>query len=296
MTREREIKENLQRSTDELKRLNQMKDSFLGVASHELKTPLTVIIGYAELMLTDMSDRLDPAILAMMEHISNAAERLSNIVRDMVDVSMLEYQRLQLRKRPVEINQVVEKAARELEFFFTQRKQQLQFNLQDGLPVIDCDPDRIGQIIGNLVGNAIKFTPDNGKVTVSTRLVACLREPKERADADDDGPVVLCPIARQKHPYVEIVISDSGIGIDSKDQPHVFDKFYEVGNIEEHFTGKIAFKGKGTGLGLTIVKGIVDLHGGEVWVESRGNDPDRCPGSAFHFILPSSFDVSHWGV
>jgi PAS domain S-box-containing protein len=297
VTREREIKENLQRSTDELKRLNQMKDSFLGVASHELKTPLTVIVGYAELMLTDMSDQLDPAILAMMEHIANAADRLSSIVRDMVDVSMLEYQRLQLRKRPVEINQVVEKATRELEFFFTQRKQQLLFNLQQGLPVISCDPDRIGQIIGNLVGNAIKFTPDSGTVQVSTRLVACLRSPELPADeVVADGSAPFCPIALQKFPYVQVVISDSGIGIDPKDQPHVFDKFYEVGNIEEHFTGKVAFKGKGTGLGLTIVKGIVDLHGGEVWVESSGNDPDGCPGSAFHFILPVNFDDSHWGV
>ncbi len=293
VTREREIKKNLQRSTEELKHLNQMKDSFLGVASHELKTPLTVIIGYTELLLNEWSQRLDPTILGMLEHIANAAERLSNIVRDMVDVSMLEYQRLKLRRQAVEINPVVKQAANEMEFFFTQRKQQLLFDLQEGLPLIECDPDRIGQIVGNLVGNAIKFTPDGGSVEVSSQLVSCLRQPSALAGVgpEDAENSRLCLLAEQKVTYVLLSIRDSGIGIDPGDQPHVFDKFYEVGNIEEHFTGKIAFKGKGTGLGLTIVKGIVDLHGGEVWVESPGNDLESCPGSVFHVLLPVTNDA-----
>jgi len=285
VTREREIKENLENSTRELKRLNQMKDSFLGVASHELKTPLTVIIGYTELLLGEWQARLDPSVRSMVEHIANASERLSNIVRDMVDVTMIEYQKLQLRKKSVDINATVEKAARELELFFLQRQQQLSFDLQPRLPQIYCDPDRISQVVSNLVGNAIKFTPDGGQVTVSTRLVSSLKPPRPIL-AKDLKVGQVCPIDSKKHPYVEIVIRDCGIGIDAKDQPHIFDKFYEVGNIEEHFTGKVAFKGKGTGLGLTIVRGIVDMHGGEVWVESPGNDPVGCPGSDFHLMLP----------
>ncbi|ORJ53710.1 ATP-binding protein [Geothermobacter hydrogeniphilus] len=293
VTREREIKENLQRSTAELKRLNQMKDSFLGVASHELKTPLTVIIGYTELLMNEWQDRLEPPVMGMLEHIANAADRLSNIVRDMVDVSMLEDRRMKLRMREVDINPVVEQAARELEFFFDRRGQHLSLDLQQELPPVLCDPDRIAQVIGNLVGNAIKFTPDGGRIEVATRLYYCRRQ---RSDVSTSGnPEVtdgsFCPLAEEKQPYLLLSIRDNGIGIDSADLPHVFDKFYEVGNIEEHFTGKVAFKGKGTGLGLTIVKGIVDLHGGAIWVESSGNDPERCPGCLFQVILPVVEDV-----
>jgi len=289
VTRERETQQNLENSTRDLQRLNQMKDSFLGVASHELKTPLTVIIGYTELLLGEWQDRLDPSVHSMIKHISNASERLSMIVRDMVDVTMLEYHRLQMRMQKLDINQLVRRAANELELFFYQRKQTLRQHYQEDLPEISCDPDRIIQVVTNLVGNAIKFTPDGGEMFITTRLTSSLRKPGFKVADETEGNFV--PIDWQKHPYVEIVIGDSGIGIDLKDQPHVFDKFYEVGNIEEHFTAKTAFKGKGTGLGLTIVKGIVDMHGGEVWVESSGNDPETLPGSQFHVLLPVKFSA-----
>jgi hypothetical protein len=85
---------------------------------------------------------------------------------------------------------------------------------------------------------------------------------------------------------VEVAISDTGIGIDREDQLRIFDKFYEVGNIEEHSSSKVAFKARGAGLGLTIAKGIVEMHGGEIWVESQGHDNVRYPGSVFHILLP----------
>jgi hypothetical protein len=283
ITKEKEIKENLEKSTRELQRLNQMKDSFLGVASHELKTPLTVIIGYAELIISEMSGRLDESVLGMVQHIADAGERLSSIVRDMVDVSMLDNNRLYLRNRAVDINDVIRKAVTELEFFFSLRKQSFEFRLDDDLPPVLCDPDRLVQVVTNLVGNAIKFTPDEGTVTVETRRAISLRTPYNPAIVEDTE---IKPIGNKPISYVEIIITDTGIGIAEADQIHIFDKFYEVGNIEEHFTGKVAFKGKGTGLGLAIVKGIIDMLDGEIWVESPGCDPERCPGSAFHILLP----------
>jgi len=286
VTREREIKENLEKSTRELERLNQMKDSFLGVASHELKTPLTVIIGYSELILGEMSAKTDPTTLTMVQYIADAADRLSGIVRDMVDVSLLDSGRLRLRRHPADINGVIRKALKEMEFFFTQRHQSLVLDLAAGLPPFTCDAERLIQVISNVVGNAIKFTPDGGTVSVTTRMVQSLRPPQS---PDADPAAAVRPIACILQPYLEIVISDTGIGISTEDQLHVFEKFYEAGNIEEHFTGKVAFKGKGTGLGLTIVKGIVDMHGGEIWVESAGFDPEACPGSEFHILLPLYF-------
>jgi hypothetical protein len=287
VTRERETKENLEKSTRELERLNQMKDSFLGVASHELKTPLTVIIGYSELILGEMSAKADASVLTMVQYIADAAERLSNIVRDMIDVSLLDSRRLRLRRQRVDINEVIRKALKEIEFFFSQRKQSLALDLGKGLPTLMCDPDRMIQVISNVVGNAIKFTPDGGTVRVATRLTRALRPPLV---TDSVTALQVRPVDSVLHPYLEIIIHDNGIGISDEDQIHVFEKFYEVGKIEEHFTGKVAFKGKGTGLGLTIVKGIIDMHGGEIWVESPGFDPKTCPGSEFHILLPLNFE------
>lgn len=289
ITREREIKENLEKSTRDLERLNQMKDSFLGVASHELKTPLTVIIGYSELILGEMSAKVDGTVQTMVQYIADAAERLSNIVRDMIDVSLLDSRRLRLRRQPVDINEVIRKALKEIEFFFSQRKQSLVLDLGKGLPPLMCDPDRLIQVISNVVGNGIKFTPDGGTINVATRLTQALRPPQV---TDAVTAMQVRPVDSVLHPYLEIIIRDTGIGISEEDQIHVFEKFYEVGNIEEHFTGKVAFKGKGTGLGLTIVKGIIDMHCGEIWVESPGFDPKACPGSEFHILLPLHPEVA----
>ncbi|AMV72098.1 ATP-binding protein [Desulfuromonas carbonis] len=281
VTQERETKENLEKSTRELERLNKMKDSFLGVASHELKTPLTVIIGYTELLLGELSGKIDPALLPMLQHISDAAERLSGIVRDMVDVSMLDSQRLRLKRRPTDVNELVRQTVAELEFFIGQRHQHLVLELEEGLPLASCDGPRIFQVITNLVVNAIKFTPDDGTITIQTRTTR--KAPSQRGrkltTAGAGG-------SEEMLTFVELLVRDTGIGISDKDQVHIFDKFYEVGNIEEHFTGKTAFKGKGTGLGLTIAKGMVDKHGGEIWVESPGYDAQLCPGSVFHVLLP----------
>lgn len=281
ITREKEIKENLERLTVDLQNLNAMKNSFLGMASHELKTPLTVISGYAELILTDMSDKLDKSVLAMVKYISDAADRLTAIVRDMIDVTLLDRRQMPLRRRLVDFNDLVRSAAREMEYFFHVRHQHLQLKLAHELPPVSCDPDRIFQVITNLVGNAVKFTPDGGTITVEIRLSRTLRAPGKAINVSNVEPLDL-----RHHSYVELVVRDTGIGIDEREQSQIFDKFYEVGKIEEHFTGKMAFKGRGTGLGLTIVKGIIDSHGGAIWVESAGHDPALCPGSEFHVLLP----------
>ena len=280
VTREQEILNNLEKSTADLARLNRMKDSFLGLASHELKTPLTVIMGYAEFLSTDMKDKLDKSTLEMVQNISNAATRLDSIIKDMVDVSMIDEKKLQLKSENVNINRVLEDSVKELQFFFLMRKQELVMALDESIPVIKGDALRLIQLVSNVLGNAIKFTPDGGKITVSSSVKYLLRSKQH----DQDQPIV--NIGKERHVYVEVAISDTGIGIDPEDQLRVFDKFYEVGNIEEHSSGKSAFKAKGAGLGLTIAKGIIEMHGGEIWVESLGHDSVRCPGSTFHILLP----------
>jgi PAS domain S-box-containing protein len=281
ITKERETVLNLEKSAADLARLNKMKDSFLGLASHELKTPLTVIIGYSELIMTDMAEKIDPTILEMIENISNAASRLDNIIKDMVDVSMIDEKRLQLKVEDVDVNELVNMSVNELRFFFSMRKQGLTLTLDETVPLIKGDRLRLMQLMSNVLGNAIKFTPDGGKIHVTTSAKYLLRSKQT-----GHNPETEVSIGKEHHLYVEIAISDTGIGIDREDQIRIFDKFYEAGNIQEHSTGKVAFKAKGAGLGLAIAKGIVEMHGGEIWVESPGFNSETYPGSTFHILLP----------
>ena len=281
ITRDKEIKENLEKLTVDLQHLNKMKNSFLGMASHELKTPLTVVSGYAELILSGIAGQADESVLSMVRYISDASERLTTIVRDIVDVALLDRRQLPLRVRLVDFNELIRTATSELEYFFHVRHQTLQLELDSDLPQVFCDPDRMFQVITNLVGNAVKFTPDAGTISMTTRLVRIKRAPAKSA-----GISAVESVDAHLHTYVEMVVRDSGIGIDVEEQLQIFEKFYEIGKIEEHFTGKMAFKGRGTGLGLTIVKGIVDRHGGAIWVESEGHHSKKFYGSAFYVLIP----------
>jgi signal transduction histidine kinase len=285
VTQEEEVRQNLERTASEMARLNQMKNSFLGLASHELKTPLTIIMGYVELLLSEREPPLDEDTIKLVRHIAKASDRLSEIVRDIVDVSMIDSRTVDLVSRYVDVNVLVMRAAGNLDQFIKQRDQVLSLNLADELPLIKCDFERIVQVIGNILNNAIKFTPDKGRIIVETKLVLRPREPEKFASLGADGS---CTLSNEQVPYVEIAVHDSGIGIAEAEQEAIFEKFYEVGDVEEHSTGKVAFKSRGAGLGLSIVKGIVDLHGGAVWVDSPGYDPDAMPGSTFYLLLPAS--------
>lgn len=279
ITRERETLTNLENSALGLARLNRMKDSFLGLASHELKTPLTVIMGYSELLLTDMRTNLNNLSIEMVQNISNAALRLDGIIKDMIDVSMIDQKQLSLKLIPIQINTLLEFSITELQFFFAQRKQTVTTNFDTSLPTIKGDQTRLLQLFANILGNAIKFTPDGGKITVSTSL----RPIESSRTLLSDKEHSLC---KENQNFIEITITDTGIGIDKEDQQRIFDKFYEAGNIEEHSSGKVAFKARGAGLGLSIAKGVVEIHGGLIRVESSGHDPINCPGSTFYIILP----------
>ena len=283
-THEEEVRLNLERTAKEMERLNQMKNSFLGLASHELKTPLTIIMGYTELLLSERKKNLDQETLDLISHIARASDRLSEIVRDMVDVSMIDSQSIDLHSQDVDINLLIQRASDKADSAARQRGQTLRLNLAPGLPMVKCDVERVLQALGNVINNAIKFTPDCGEIGICSRLVQRSRVPEKFSAMTTNGS---CNISDHKITYVEIAVSDQGIGIAEEEQDAIFDKFYEVGDVKEHSTGKVAFKSRGAGLGLSIVKGIIDLHGGTVWVESSGYDPENMPGSVFYILLPA---------
>jgi hypothetical protein len=284
-TREEEVRKNLERTANEMERLNQMKNSFLGLASHELKTPLTIIMGYVELLQADRDVPFDDDTLDLIRHISRAGDRLSAIIRDMIDVSLIDGQTIDLVNQDVDVNILVQRAADKAEIAIQQREQVLNLKLAKNLPYVKCDVERIIQAIGNVLGNAIKFTPDKGYIIIQTKLIHLQRKSEKFATNGIDGA---CALNEGQVPYVEIAVCDKGIGIAESEQEAIFDKFYEIGDVEEHSTGTVAFKSRGTGLGLSIVKGIVDLHGGTVWVESPGHDSATMPGSTFYILLPTA--------
>jgi PAS domain S-box-containing protein len=282
VTKERQILMNLESSAEGLARLNRMKDSFLGMASHELKTPLTVIMGYSELLLTDLKDQLTESTAEMVESISTAAARLDTIIKDIVDVSLIDQKKMELAFDRVDINALIESAVREFRYFLMVRQQEIAIHLDPALPMIRGDQTRLMQLFSKILANAVKFTPDGGTIYVTTALRQLDGNSPFPRVAGSDGDTT----GTMPQQAVEIVIRDTGIGIDSNDQKRIFDKFYEVGNIKEHSSGKTSFKAGGTGLGLSIAKGIVDMHGGRIWVESPGYDPQTFPGSSFIILLP----------
>jgi len=151
----------------------------------------------------------------------------------------------------------------------------LRVNNLEALPQVPGDLKRLSQAFSNLLGNAIKFTPDGGTISISGRI---LKEP------DKGLPT-----------HVEILIADTGIGIDPDDQILIFEKFYRVGAVELHSTGSTKFKGAGPGLGLSITKGVIQAHGGKIWVESPGHDEAKMPGSTFHVLLPAIVPAANNG-
>jgi signal transduction histidine kinase len=146
------------------------------------------------------------------------------------------------------------------------RERRLALYLSDmgELPHIEADSKRLFQVFDNLIVNAIKYTPDGGQVSVTV-------DQMKGQDGDD---------------WVEVIVSDTGIGIDPEHIELIFDKFYQTGHVTQHSTGRTKFKGGGPGLGLAIAKGIVDAHGGRIWAESEGYDEARCLGSQFYVVLP----------
>jgi signal transduction histidine kinase len=200
----------------------------------------------------------------------------------MIDVSMIDQKQLRLKFDQVDINTIIEAAIREVRYFFALRKQDVTTHLDQTLPLVRGDQTRLMQLLSNILGNAIKFTPDGGTISVTTTLK---QFDKSRPLLGYDG---ISPnnAGNGQLQSIEIVITDTGIGIDQEDQRRIFDKFYEAGNIEEHSSGKIAFKSRGAGLGLSIAKGIVEMHGGQLWVESTGYNAQTYPGSSFFIHLP----------
>jgi signal transduction histidine kinase len=244
-----------------LEKLDRSKSDFIAVAAHELKTPLTLIEGYSA-MIRDLVNGISggESVGLLLKGVDNGITRLGEIIDDMIDVSMIDNNMLSLNFQPTWIGRLLKILVKDLQEEIEERNIKLEVKEFSGADeMIFADTERIYQALRNVLTNAIKYTPDGGSVTVDGRLLSG---------------------------FVEVLVTDTGIGIDFDDQTRIFEKFGGLGDISLHSSGKTKFKGGGPGLGLSITKGILDAHGGSIWVESEGYDEEKLPGSTFHILLP----------
>ncbi|HWQ46702.1 MAG TPA: HAMP domain-containing sensor histidine kinase [Longilinea sp.] len=247
---------------DSLERLDRSKSDFIAVAAHELRTPLTLVEGYTSMLAERLpvggdseSDRQ-----MLIQGIQGGADRLRTIIEDMIDVSLLDNNLLSLNFQPLWLNQIFTMLRTEIELDLKERHQVFKVEENPSFSEMTYgDSERMLQVFRNVVKNAIKYTPDGGRIEISGRILPG---------------------------FIDVTISDTGIGINPDDQILIFNKFTRLGNTALHSSGKTKFKGGGPGLGLHIAKGIIEAHGGAIWADSNGYDEKKCPGSTFHILIP----------
>jgi signal transduction histidine kinase len=263
----RALNETLAARHEQLKEMDKVKTDFITIASHELRTPLTQILGFTDLLkiMSEAESVAGKEIAPITESVLKASSRLGEVVTQMLDVSQLDVDAMQLKLTETTVEAALRMA---VEPFATAIKErQLTFTVQNirNLPPVQADAQRLSQALGQIVGNAIKFTPDGGAVEVRGRHI----------------------VNDSKYPEsVEIVVTDSGVGVNPKYLELIFEKFFRIGSTALHSTGATKFMGAGPGLGLPIAKGIIEAHGGRVWAESPGFDKDKLPGTKILVVLP----------
>ncbi len=259
-TRVAHISNEMDKVQERMERVDKSKSAFISVAAHELKTPITLIEGYSAMMQDLIRENKGISLESLMHGMNTGIIRLRGIVDDMIDVSMIDNDLLRLNFQPTQVTTMMDALSYEFEPSLRERKLTLErIDFEGNRQWIYVDSVRLSQAFRNLINNAIKYTPDGGKITIDGRTLPG---------------------------FIEVTVIDTGIGISTENQAVIFEKFGQLGRVELHSSGKTKFKGGGPGLGLPIARGILEAHGGSLWVESPSYDEKACPGSIFHVLIP----------
>ncbi|HSX58198.1 MAG TPA: ATP-binding protein [Candidatus Saccharimonadales bacterium] len=257
------LKEQVERATHELKdanaqlkELDKLKDEFLSVASHDLRTPMTAIKGYLWMAINERAGKItNPDLKRYLDISYTSAERMIQLINDLLNVSRIKAGRMQMVFEGLDLKPLMDQIFAEIMSKAAEKKIILKYEADAGIPKVILDKQRFPEILQNLIGNAIKFTPEKGKITVTAK------KSKEKG-------------------LVEIAVTDTGVGLSKEDSSKLFEKY---GRIESSYTA--AKTSGGTGLGLYITKNYVDMHGGKIWVESEVGK-----GTSFIFTLKIADD------
>ncbi|MCL4823258.1 MAG: GAF domain-containing sensor histidine kinase, partial [Anaerolineales bacterium] len=241
---------------NEVQAANEAKSEFVSFVAHELKNPMTSIKGYTELLAGGKVGAINDMQSNFLGTIRSNVERMSTLVSDLNDNSKIEAGRLRLDFRAVDAAEVVDEIVRSTRRQIEDKKQTITVNLPAGLPPVWADRTRIGQVLTNLVSNAHKYTPEEGRIVISGELTSNQWDPEGAASV------------------IHLWVRDSGIGISAEDQVKIFQKFFRSEDQK-------AREAPGTGLGLNITKNLVEMQGGRIWFESEFRK-----GTTFHFTIP----------
>jgi len=240
-------KDALKKMAARLEELNQAKNKFIGIAAHDLRSPLSSVRGFANVLIQDLSEQLNSLHRECLDHIYNQSNHMLNLVNDLLDVAVIESGKLDLRIKKDNVVKVIEKCVALFQHGMNKKNIQVLTKFKE-IPEIPFDQTKIAQVMDNLLSNAIKFSPKNGTIIINVHNLT----DKIRIDVIDQGP-----------------------GIPVENQPNIFGTF-------QKFENKKASKEKSTGLGLSIVKRIIEAHNGAIRVLS---DPKS--GTTMSFTLPS---------
>jgi PAS domain S-box-containing protein len=245
--------EKLRQQNIELKKLDDIKNDFITMAAHELKTPLISISGYTDYILTKHKDdlnNLNPEINEDLIIVKRNINRLRNLMDQLLDVMKIESKKMEIHKKPTNVSNIINNCIDELSYLFKEKNHELKLNIDKEI-ILNVDSERFFEILSNLLSNATKFTPKNGKI----EILACQKD---------------------ENTYL-FNIKDNGIGLNPEELRKIFKKFGMIRQInDENYI-------RGTGLGLYISKGFVEAHGGKIWASSLGYDK----GTTFSFTIPT---------
>ncbi len=242
--------------------------------AHELKTPIAVIQGNLEAIADGVADPTPERIGSLQEETA----LLTRLVTDLRDLSLAESGQLKLHPEPTDLGELVKGAVAGVQARAEGRGVRVEASIAGGLPPVLVDPDRVGQILRNLIANALRYTPSGGRIELSaiSRQLSAVGYRSSGLSTQRPEPRTQNSELRMGTPFlVEVTVTDTGSGIPPEDLPHIFDRFYRVDKSRARASG-------GTGLGLAVVKQLVESHGGRVWAES-----ELGRGTAFHFTLPT---------
>jgi signal transduction histidine kinase len=245
-----EMATSLERDARERDRIERMKDDFVLTVSHELRTPVTVVKGFSE-MLTAQRRSLNARQYEAAEVIADSAGQLQKMIDDLLDLARSDAGKLRIEPAPTPVRSLAQRIGRQMRPNFDEKDQKLTVSVEKDLPDVRANPDRIGQVLANLLTNANKYAPEGARVRLT---------------------------ATRNGSSVEFAVSDTGPGLSSEELEHVFERFWRAQSGETQAVG-------GTGLGLAIAKSLVELHGGEISADSESGK-----GSTFRFTLPIARD------